>query len=150
MAEPKQRTLVSVEEEQRISRAVIAWLNGWDGLPSAVTRIDFEQLPADRVGMALSVIQGAYIVRRYVTGGYMGEYNFQVIYRIKPAQSNDARLKADEVLNALADWAQTHLPDLGTGIRTVKCEATARGALVAKYENGDEDHQILMKLNYEV
>ena len=40
--------------------------------------------------------------------------------------------------------------DLGEGINALKVEATTRASLFAMYENGDEDHQILMKLTYEV
>ena len=126
----------------------MAWINTYATLP--VTLINFEQLKADAAGMAVSTIQAAYIVRKYITGGHEGEYQFKIIYRIKPGASNDARLKADELLNAMGEWAKNNPPSLGNGVRCIKCEATTRSALFAIYENGDEDHQILMKLNYEV
>lgn len=142
------RTLVTAEEEQRISRSVMAWINTYTALPVAI--VNFEQLKADAVSMAISTIQAAYIVRQYITGGHEGEYQFKLIYRIKPGTSNDARLKADELLNAIGEWAKSNPPSLGEGVRVIKCEATTRSALFAIYENGDEDHQILMKINYEV
>lgn len=149
MAE-KQKELVAVQEEQKISRSLMAWINGYPGLPTTITRVDFEQLAADKPGMALSTIQAAYIRRRYITGGHEGEYQFKVIYRLKPGTSNDARLKADEVLNAFGDWAADNLPDLGDEIRVKKIEATTRSSMYAAYENGDVDYQILMRLIYEV
>ena len=144
------RQLVTNTEEQKISRAMMTWINSYPDLPASITRVDFEQLPADKVGMALSVTQGTYIIKRYITGGHLAEYNFTVVYRIKPASSNDARLKADEVLNALADWAVENPPDIGEGLKIKKLENTARAALLVPYTNGDEDHQILMKMIYEV
>lgn len=48
---------------------------------------------------ALSTIQGTYITRRYILGGYQAEYQFKLIYRIKPGDSIDKRLEADELLN---------------------------------------------------
>ena len=61
------------------------------------------------------------------------------------------RLKADELLNALGDWAASETPpDIGDGRRVIRIEPTTRSSLFAVYENGDEDHQILMKMNYEV
>jgi len=149
MAE-QNRVLVPSAEEDKISRAMMIWINGYPDLPSAITRVDFEQLPADRPGMALSVTQGTYITRRFITGGHVAEYQFTVLYRIKPGTSNDARLKADETLNAFADWALQNWPDLGETIRVTKLENTARAALLAPYENGDEDHQTMMRLTYEV
>lgn len=101
--------------------------------------------------MALSTIQAAYIVKKYILGGYQAEYQFKVIYRMKPGNSNDKRLKADELLNALGDWTASETPpDIGDGRRVIRIEPTTRSSLFAMYENGDEDHQILMKMNYEV
>lgn len=140
--------LVSAAEEARISRDIMVWINGWSGIPETISRINFEQLEADKPSMALSTIQGAYIIRRYITGGHMGEYQYKLIYRIKPATSNDARLKADEVLNDFGAWAEANPPVIGNG--NTKMVATSRAGLFAAYDNGDEDHQILMKLTYEV
>lgn len=101
--------------------------------------------------MALSTIQATYIVKKYILGGYQAEYQFKVIYRVKPGNSNDKRLKADELLNTLGDWVESETPpDIGGGLRVIRIEPTTRSSLFAMYENGDEDHQILMKMNYEV
>lgn len=169
--------LVAAEEEDKISRNVLIWLNTFPDIPDAVlsgnpmTPINFEFLTDNRPCMALSTIQAPYIVERYIVGGYKAEYQFKVIYRIIPgtASSPDKRLKADELLDRLGDWADTtnrrrwkieysdfsfrykkNLPDLGPGIRAIKVEPTTRSSKFAEYENGDEDHQILMKMTYEV
>lgn len=135
-------------EEDQISRKMLVWLNTFP--QKLVDVIRFEFLPADSPAMAMSTIQAAYIVQKYILGGYQAEYQFKVIYRIKPGNSNDKRLKADELLNALGDWALTQTPDIGTGRRVIRVEPTTRSSLFAMYDNGDEDHQILMKMNYEV
>lgn len=140
---------VSAAEEDQVSRKLLVWLNTFQDKP--VDLIRFEFLPADTECMALSTIQAAYIVKRYILGGYQAEYQFKVIYRVKPGNSNDKRLKADELLNALGDWAESETPpDIGEGRRAIRIEPTTRSSLFAMYENGDEDHQILMKMNYEV
>lgn len=139
---------VSAAEDQ-VSRKLLVWLNTFPDKP--VDLIRFEFLPAETECMALSTIQAAYIVKRYILGGYQAEYQFKVIYRVKPGNSNDKRLKADELLNALGDWAESETPpDIGEGRRVIRIEPTTRSSLFAMYENGDEDHQILMKMNYEV
>lgn len=139
---------VSAAEEDQVSRKLLVWLNTYAELPVDIIRFEF--LPADTSAMAMSTIQAAYIVRRYITGGYVAEYQFKIIYRVKPGNSNDKRLKAEELLNAIGDWATGKRPDIGTGKRVVSLEPTTRSSLFAVYENGDEDHQILMKMNYEV
>lgn len=52
--------------------------------------------------------------------------------------------------DAIGDWANGQKPDIGDDKRVISMEPTTRSSLFAMYENGDEDHQILMKLNYEV
>lgn len=148
MDDKKQRQLVAAAEEQKISRAMMAWVNTYPALPVGI--VNFEQLKADAASMALSTIQGAYIRRRFILGGHEGEYQFKLIYRLKPGTSNDARLKADELLNAIGEWAEQNPPEIGEGIRVRRVEATARSSLFAVYENGEEDHQILMRMIYEV
>ena len=127
---------------------MIAWINTYPNLPVDVIR--FEYLPSDAESMSMSTIQAAYIVKKYLLGGYEAEYQFKLIYRVKPGISIDKRLKSDEVLNAIGDWANGQKPDIGDGKRVVSLEPTTRASLFAVYENGDEDHQILMKMNYEV
>jgi hypothetical protein len=127
---------------------MMAWINTAPDLP--VVLINYEQLKADTTCMALSTIQGTAITKRYICGGHVAEYQYKLIYRIKPGTSNDKRLSADETLDRLADWSTQNKPDLGEGIRVIKVEATTRSSVFSFYENGDEDHQILMKLTYEV
>ena len=149
---------VTAEEAERISRNVLTWLNTFPDIPNAVlegnptTPINFEFLTDNMPCMALSTIQAPYITKRYILGGYEAEYQFKVIYRIVPGNttSPDKRLKADELLDRLGDWVQRGTPDLGNGIRALLVEATTRSSKFAEYENGDEDHQILMKMTYEV
>ena len=139
---------VPAAEEDQVSRKLLAWLNTYPDKP--VDLIRFEFLPADTEAMAVSTIQAAYIVRKYILGGYQAEYQFKVIYRVKPGNSIDKRLKADETLNALGDWADGQRPNIGDGKRVISLEPTTRSSLFGTYENGDEDHQILIKMNYEV
>lgn len=148
----KPRSLASRAEEEQIARRMMIWANTFPDLPTDIYdgTIMYEQLRDDTPSMALSAIQGTYITARYITGGHQAEYQYKVIYRIKPGNSMDKRLKADELLDKFGDWALLSPPDLGEGMRVVRNEPTTRSALFAAYDNGDEDHQILMKLTYEV
>lgn len=154
----KPKQLVAAEEEDKISRNVLIWLNTFPEIPDAVlagnplTPINFEFLADNTPGIALSTVQTPYIVERYIVGGYKAEYQFNVIYRIVPGNTTgpDKRLKADELLNRLGDWAARSVPDLGVGIRALKVEAVTRASMLTPYENGDEDHQITMRMIYEV
>ena len=152
-SDEKKRSLVAAEEVDKISRSLSVWANTFPGKPVAVIRyefLDIDEKTGDETAMALSTIQGTYITRRYILGGYQAEYQFKIIYRIKPGNSNDKRLQADEMLNRFGDWAMTQKPELGEGINALKVEPTTQSSKFAEYEDGYEDYQILMRLTYEV
>lgn len=150
MIEDKPVVLASKTEEDAIARKLLTFINSYPDLPANIMLVQYEQLPDDGAGMAVSSIQGTYITRRYITGGHEAEYQFKIIYRIKPGTSNERRLAADELLDRIGTWSAENKPDLGDGINAKRIEQTTRSAIFAAYENGDEDHQILMKLTYEV
>lgn len=151
MISEKPVILAARAEEEQIGRQLMVWVNKFPGTPSNIANgiIEYESLKADTVCMALSAIQGTYITRRFITGGHQAEYQFKLIYRVKP-KSSAQKLDTDEVLDTFGDWAMTQKPNLGDGINVLRIEPTTRSALFAAYDNGDEDHQILMKLTYEV
>lgn len=150
MAKNKPNALVSGKEADQVSRILLGWLNQFPEKP--VTRIEFEYLNVGVPSMAMSTIQAAYKTAQYILGGYRAQYQFKVVYRLQPGNSNNSRLKADEILNSLADWAvaRTDKPVLGPGIHVLSIVSNTRSSLFGRYENGDEDHQILMTMTYEV
>ena len=152
-SENKTVLLVPKVEEDQVSRNMVIWANTFPDLPDDLAgdpAINFEYLVADFPCMALSTIQSTHILKRYILGGYLAEYQFKIIYRVKPGNSIDKRLKADELLDRFGDWARTQSPYIGENMRVLRIEETTRSSMFAVYENGDEDHQILMKMTYEV
>lgn len=141
--------LAAAEEKRRITRQVIAWLNTFPGLP--VKQVSYGGLAPNKPGIALLSPQGAVIRKRYITGGYKAEYPFSLIYRItRPGDSLDKRLQADELLDSLGGWAASHRPEIGQGIQAKRVEVSAWATLANVYADKDEDHEINLKLIYEV
>ena len=147
--ESKEIKLVSEEEQGLITRKLLSAI----GLLAAEIpiRLNYEYLESNGPSMALSIIQGAYKVPggEYIDGGYKAQVQFKVIYRAQP-KTNDGRLDMDEVLNQLGAKLTTSEIDLGYGILFGKIQFDSRSSLFDRYENGDEDHQILMTMTYEV
>ena len=130
-----------------LTRNVLIWLSAYKDIPFLVQ--PEPMLAAKQDGMELTVISHS-ITRRYITGGYQGEYQFGVIYRIVKPSGPDERLTALQDLNKLGNYAVTTPADLGENVRFLKCEVTDGARLYAPYDNGDEDYQILLKITYEV
>lgn len=149
--------LVPSAEQEQVSRGLLAWLNQYPAFPAGVKRFDFEYLETDKPCMALSTIQGTYVTKRYIGGDYMAEYQFKLIYRGQPT-SNGGRLDMDEILDAVGDWAARSWrksnprlwdkPYIGEKRQIQKITVNARSALFGRYDNGDEDHQVLMTMTY--
>ena len=115
-SENKPVLLVEKSEEDQVSRNMVIWANTFPYLPDGLSgdvAINFEYLVADVPCMALSTIQSTAITKRYILGGHQAEYQFKIIYRIKPGKSIDKRLKADELLDRFGDWARTKRPYIG-------------------------------------
>lgn len=146
-SEKQPLTVVSADEEREVSRTLLAWLNTNPGKPQ---RINFEFLPDDGTGLSLSAIQAAVKTRQYIFGGYEAQYQFALIYRSQPGD-NDTRLEAVEMLNEIGAWAERNAGSLLLDRARVKTlRRTSNAALLAVYEDGSRDHQILMNLTYEV
>lgn len=146
----KPRAVVASAERAEIDRNVLIWLNTCQAVPKEIDVLTESQLSVNQSGMAVSAITSAYVNRYYITGGYQAEYNFTLIYRIKPGNSMDKSLQANETLNRIGDWARENKPYLGDSINVTNVTPTSPAIVYAQYEDGDEDHHIEIKIVYEV
>lgn len=142
----RQRILVSASEQAEISRTVLRWLNSCDNKP--LNKVDFEFL-GKTSGLCVSTVQSAFKVRQYINGGYLAQYQFQIVYRLI-ASNADARLSADEALDTMAEWAEQNPPELPLGVNRWRVRRDTGAAVMARYDNNAEDHAISMTINYEV
>lgn len=148
-SEDKPIEFVPAREENGISRHVLDWLNTFPGLPLSIERLDYEFMEPGTVCMALSLVQSAYIVERFIDGSYIADYQFKIIYRVNPSGAA-ARLDADEMLDQLGAWADGQTPHIGEGLEAQELEQTTPASLFARMEDGWEDHQIFFRLTYKV
>lgn len=139
--------LVSEEEQGLITRKLLSAISPVVSVISI--RLNYEYLETNGPSMALSIIQGAYKTNEYIDGGYQAQLQFKVIYRAQP-KTNDGRLDMDETLNQIGAKLTISKIDLGAGILFGEIRFDSRSSLFGRYDNGDEDHQILMTMTYEV
>lgn len=140
--------LLPFEESLRVQRAAVDWINTCPELPASVT---YEALLDDQSGICISTIQAPYKARRFICGGYRGEYQFGLVLRVQPSNSED-QLQAVELLNRVGSWVETNpdKPDLGETATAVKTAVDSGAALLAAYEDGTRDYHITITMNWEV
>lgn len=143
------KAVPGVEQEQ-VVRSLLEWLNQYDGFPLGIKKIEAEFLP-DGNGIGLFGTTAAYKTQEYINGAYTAQFQFALQYRSAPANSNQ-RLNAMDVLTKIAAWAESQedLPQLGELKTPVSIERTSPAVMIARYEDGSEDYQILMVFIYEV
>ena len=148
MSEQKPKALLNWQDTEQAQRGLLEWLNTYPELPA---EISFESLPEDTVGLCVSTIQTAYKLRQYITGGYLAQYQFNLIYRIQPSTDRD-RLGAVELLNRVGGWAEQAgtRPQVAQGLYAREVSRNNSAALLAVYEDGTADYQIAMTMTWEV
>ncbi len=140
------RRLVNDSSPAQLSRALVSLINTDSDRPCDVC---MEYL-TDEYGLALSVIQAPYVLRQYITGGYVAAYQFELIYRTLPVTDAE-RLEADETLDELVTWLLQNIDSLDLAdISIKKAERQSLAALTARYQNGAEDHTSALSIEYEV
>ena len=143
MPTSKKINYVTAREQEGISRAVLSWLKKHN------PDIEFEYLPPERSGMSLTTIQGAYKTAQYIDGSYEAQYQFGILYRSLPTDSEE-RLDAESELNKLGEWAEENWPDLGDEKNVTTVQRTSSASLLIRHDDNVEDYQILMTMEYEV
>lgn len=138
-------------QEVLLERRLLNWINSFPELPEELAEngILYGGLRGAAPEMALGFPQEETVKSRDITGGYKAECRFTITYRIRPGDSTDRRLQAEELLSRMGAWAQGERPALGTGIRVRRIEPVTRATLVKVYDNGEEEHQIILKITYE-
>ena len=139
------RELVSASQNSDIERAVLAWLNS---CPLKPHKVEYSYL-GKVSGICIGTIQSAFKTRKYIYGGYMAQYQFELRYRLIAANA-DERISADELLNSIGEWMENNIPTPPDGINWWKPNRTTGAAPDMAYDNGAEDHTIQITINYEV
>ena len=139
------RELVSASQNAAIERAVLSWIND---CPLKPRKVEYSFL-GKTSGIAIGTIQSAYKIARYILGGYRGQYQFEIRYRLI-AENADERIFADELLNSIAEWMEQNIPDPPDGVSWWKINRNTGAAPETAYDNGAEDHTIQLTIIFEV
>ena len=93
--------------------------------------------------------------KAYVNGTYIAVWTFAVYIRVS-GEDTASRLDAIACLNDLASWLMetddegnfVRLPTIDDNRRPTSIEQTQTPSIAARYENGNEDYQVVFRLIY--
>ena len=135
-----------------IAKVMKDYLNTW---PDKPVEIRLDDLGAKAPSMMLQQLSAAEKLKSYVNGSYIGLWNFAVYMRIY-CNDTASRIDATACLTDLASWLTemssdgklVRLPTIDELRTATNIALTATPSVAARYENGTEDYQMLMSLNY--
>lgn len=135
-----------------IARVMKDLLNSWQKKP---VEIQLNDIGTRVPGMMLQQLAAAEKKKAYVNGSYIGEWNFAVYMRVRNIDTA-SRLDAISCLTELAEWlteqnsegVYLHLPVIDDDRTAVGITLSSTPSIAARYENGTEDYQVLMALEY--
>ena len=127
-------------------------LNDWPDKPSDIQLEDFGR---DTPAMMIQQLSHAEKKRAYINGSYIGTWAFAVYVRINAADTA-SRLDALKCLDDLYNWLDArdrnnhfvNLPSIDQKRVAIQVTMPDTPSVAAKYENGVEEYQAIMELEY--
>ena len=105
LAEAEKLTIKDAENAGKgLLALVMAYPNYPRGFRGDNSTIKWNSINADR-SIGLFPMQGAVYLEKYVSGSYVAQLPFQMIYKCSPT-TNKASLEAQDMLNDLAAWME--------------------------------------------
>lgn len=105
MEEPEKLTIRDAENAQK---AVLALVLQYPSFPRMFkadnSTVKWNNLN-DGTSIGIFPLQGAIYLKKYVSGNYVAQMPFQIIYKCSPT-TNKASMDAQEMLNDLAAWME--------------------------------------------
>ncbi len=135
-----------------LARVMRDHLNTWPDKPSNILLEDFgRETPA----IMLQQLAAAEKKRSYVNGSYIGAWTFAVYVKVS-ANDTATRLNALKCLEDMYNWLDvrddgnvyTNLPTIDQNRTATQIIMPNAPSIAAKYENGDEEYQAIMELEY--
>lgn len=131
-------------DQTTIARPMLDYLNAWPNKPAAFS---LDGLRKEAPSAAVLQLASSGVLKRYVTGSYIGIWSFAVCIRLKQADTGE-KLDALDLYEDLLTYFKSTLPVLPEGVEAEKIESLSTPAMSAAYDDGTEDYQGTYRLEY--
>ena len=105
MSEPEKLTISDADNSQKGVLEIVLSYTRYPKLFNANNQtVNWNFINSDR-SIGLFPMQGAVYLKKYVSGSYVAQMPFQMLYKCSP-ETNKASIEAQEMLNGLAAWLE--------------------------------------------
>ena len=155
-----QRENLDENEQETLAAAVASMLASCPFLPSTITA-RFEDMDAAPGQIGIFPQSGSVYLQRFISGAFIGQYAFQLLYRVGAGADDNARADAENLLGAIAEWLEgknitykgerfscVKSPKLSAGRTLQSIERTSTAGLLGVRQDGSLDYSITLNLTY--
>lgn len=147
MADPKPLNLIDMET---ISEAILQMVAQYPDLPFTATakNIVWQNTPPDGGMGIIPLPNGAFYVSQYLSGSYVAQVPFRIIYRANPT-TNPGRIEKENLVHDLSEWLETCTATFTDArIQLQKIERTSPVYKSQAQDSGYEDYTCTLTLEY--
>ncbi len=147
MADPTPLSLTDVET---ISESVLLMVKQYPNLPFTATASNvLWQSLAKTESIGIYTLQGAIYLRKYVSGSYVAQFPFRVVYKVNPTTSK-ARISKQSFMENLSSWLTGCTATFNDEHITLeKIERTSPVIKIEADADGFEQYTFTMNLIYQ-
>lgn len=140
---------LSLTDMETISEAVLQLVSQYPNLPfTASSQNVLWQSIAKAESIGLYTLSGAIYLSKYVSGSYVAQFPFRIIYKGNPTV-NKARIKKENLVAELSEWLETCTATFtDTRITLQSIERTSPVYKQDAEESGYELYSCTMNLKY--
>lgn len=161
----KKYPLASQSEQEILIKTLIDLINTFPDLPKVIREkgvMFYDMFPSlECIGIA--TLNSAIILKKYIAGSYIGQYNFRLQYRYSTKNYNE-RIQKQSLLSTIGEWLEKkkitrldgseyslgNYPEISKNKNIIEIEVTDRTILIDKNKTGYEDSLIDLILTYHV
>ncbi len=144
MAEP-----MTIDRQETAGLAVFNLIAEYPELPFTpnAKSLQWQNLSANE-GIGVFITQGAYYLKKYISGSYVGLTPLRIIYKTNPT-TNKGRANAESSLNGLAQWLESCTATFKDEHLTLeKIERTSPVVLTGVDEGGYEQYACTLNVQF--
>lgn len=96
---------ITVADMETISNAVLQMIKSYPELPATLKKAVLWQYLDKAESLGIYTMTGAVYLKKYISGSYIAQFPFRIIYKCNPT-TNNARMTKQNLLDKMGRWLE--------------------------------------------